>query len=46
MSIRKATPKKRSSADRKRAIEQIETVIATERESVFFRRRLIDDSPL
>lgn len=31
MSIRKATPKKRSSADRKRAIEQIETVIATER---------------
>jgi hypothetical protein len=31
MSIRKATPKKRSPADRKRAIEQIETVIATER---------------
>ena len=31
MSIRKATPKKRSSADIKRAIEQIETEIATER---------------
>ena len=31
MSIRKATQKKRSSADIKRAIEQIETEIATER---------------